>query len=40
MYLYASDNKKADTVQDYFLRAVAEHGWPLRIRTDKAAKMP
>ena len=36
--LLAADNKLHVTVQDYFVKATKEHGWPLGIRTDKGGE--
>lgn len=33
-YMGVSDNNRADTVQDFFLSATEEWGWPQRVRAD------
>lgn len=34
MFLFASDNNRAETVTELFLEATQEYGWPQRIRAD------
>lgn len=38
VYLYASDNNRADTVERLFREAVSVCGWPSRIRCDKGGE--
>lgn len=38
VYLHASGNNRAETVLEQFQRAVAECGWPSRVRSDKGGE--
>lgn len=38
VYLRASDNNRADTVENVFRQAVADCGWPSRVRCDKGGE--
>lgn len=37
-YLNASDNNRARTVLQLFLKATHDHGWPSRLRSDKGGE--
>jgi hypothetical protein len=38
IYLQARDNNKATTVLDIFEKAVTDHGWPHRARSDRGGE--